>query len=190
MNLPVPPKYAFPVVVAPPLMVRPPVWVPLPIVEDAAERKPEVKDDIPVNQEAPETERSEEVAFAKVLLPVHVLLFARSVEEAAVRVKVPPRATLVPLRVVTPELVRSELPMVEVAESLPFESSERRDPAARDVNQVEPEKLASVDEELANVLSAEKEFVVVVEKLVEKTPVELLYAVDRQRRARRRRSCC
>ena len=35
-----PPKYAFPVVVAPPDTVRPPVCVPLPMVEEAVTRIP------------------------------------------------------------------------------------------------------------------------------------------------------
>ena len=44
-----PPKYAFPVVVAPPLIVSPPVCVPLPIVDDANAVKPLVNTGVWVN---------------------------------------------------------------------------------------------------------------------------------------------
>ena len=49
------------------------------------------------------------------------------------------------------------VPIEEVAESLPFESSERRDPAASAVNQVELEKVARVVEAFAKELTPVKE---------------------------------
>ena len=81
LNLPVPPKYALPVVVAPPKIVRPLAWPPAPMVDDELERKPEANVLSPLNHEAPETERSVEEALLKMLLPLNVLLLVRRVVE-------------------------------------------------------------------------------------------------------------
>jgi len=77
------------------------------------------------NHVEPENVESDVVEFAKALRPEKVLLFARSVEDAAVRVKVPPAVTGVELMVAkVPE--RSEVPMVVVDTTFPLASVERR----------------------------------------------------------------
>ena len=78
-----------------------------------------------------------EVAFAKMLFPVHVLLFARSVEEAAVMVIAPPLLKVVPL-IVPREPVRKLVPIDVVATSLPVLSVLKRELVSA-VNQVVPE---------------------------------------------------
>ena len=81
----------------------------------------------PVNQDAPETEKSDDEALVKMLLPLHVLLFDRSVDDAAEMVYVPPRPTAVPLSVIA----------LEVETTLPLASVERSDDV-RPENQVLP----------------------------------------------------
>jgi len=69
---------------------------------------------------------------AKALVPEKVLLFARSVDDAAVMVYVPPRPIAVPLSVIA----------LDVETSLPVASVERT-ALVRPVNQVLPVKVAS-----------------------------------------------
>ena len=99
-----PPKYDARVVVAPPKMVRPVVCVPLPIVVEARMRL------LPL----------------KMLLPLKVLLFERSVDEAAVTVMEPPTLSDEPLMV--PRVpVRRLVPMDEVETTFPVASVPRSD---------------------------------------------------------------
>src|SRR3989344_4945085 len=58
-RLSIPPRYAFPVVVAPPEMVSPPTCVPSPIVEEAVAK-------MFVRKEVPETESAVEDAYGNV----------------------------------------------------------------------------------------------------------------------------
>ena len=88
-----------------------------------------------------DTERSVVDALVNVLVPLQVLLFDRSVDDAAEMVYVPPRPIAVPLSVIA----------LEVETSLPVESVERSD-EVRPVNQVVPEIVASEVEALEKVL--------------------------------------
>ena len=121
-----------------------------------------------------------EVALAKVVAPVKlvtpekVLLFPSKVEEAAVMVKEPPAVMLV-LLMVARLPVRRLVPMEVVAMIEPFALVERIALGMVVMAKVEEVALVSVVFPLKT-LDPEKVLAVVVEKLVEKTPVELLYA--------------
>ena len=93
-------------------------------------------------------------------MPEKVLLFARSVEDAAVMVYVPPRPIAVPLTVIA----------LEVETSLPVASVERSD-EVRPVNQVVPEIVASDVELLEKLLRPVQ--VLLLERSVVEAPVKV-----------------
>ena len=97
---------------------------------------------------------------AKALVPEKVLLFARSVDDAAEMVYVPPRPIAVPLSVIA----------LEVETSLPVASVERSD-EVRPVNQVLPEIVASEVEALEKLLRPVQ--VLLFDKSVVEAPVKV-----------------
>ena len=100
------------------------------------------------------------IVLEKVLLPEKVLLFARSVDDAAEMVYVPPRPIAVPLTVIA----------LEVETSLPVASVERSDDV-RPVNQVLPEIVASEVEALEKLLRPVQ--VLLLERSVVDAPVKV-----------------
>ena len=107
-----------------------------------------------------DTERSVVDALVNVLVPLQVLLFARSVEDAAEMVYVPPRPIAVPLTVMA----------LDVETSLPVASVERSE-LVRPVNQVLPEIVASEVEALEKLLRPVQ--VLLFDKSVVDAPVKV-----------------
>jgi hypothetical protein len=131
-----------------------PAWKVPTTVDDACETKPFARVPRPMRLEVPFTESVPIVAVlllmlvevapaAKVVRPLKVLVFARSVEDAAVMVNEPPAVMAVLFTVASvPE--RSDVPMVDEAITFPFWSTARSE-LERPPNQVVPSVASDVD---------------------------------------------